>query len=132
MEPSQEESTGPTGPSTISYADVLTAVEYLLQKESADKASIESIAEITFDSIRSNLIQWALSGFQELFTIYKVPLVTPSKCSDDVVRTTSEYIKFVSGKTIQQHIDELQARFVDMRVTFSYNGVEILVLVSKM
>lgn len=121
----------PQPPPTITLADILAATEVVTQKEAQDKASLESIGTISFETLRTTLIQWAKSGFPNASPLYAVALTVPDTCSDGVKRSLSEYVTFVTGKTMPELIAPLQARLPDMVVSFATTGPEILIVVSK-
>jgi hypothetical protein len=125
---------GPTGPAplpTISIQDILGSVEVAQNQEADDKAKLESIGLISFENIRASLLQWATSGFPNAYKIHEVPMTAPSVCSDGVTRNLPDYIVFCSGKTINEHVDVLQQRLVDIIVSFAYSGSAILIVVSR-
>ena len=134
------ESTGPTGPipvdmpqapSVLRLEDILSSVQVLQQKEQSDKSLLESIGTLSFDAIKPALVQWATSGFRNAYPIHEIFISAPPLCSDGQIRVLMDYIQFVSGKTIQDHVAALQARLPDIVVSFAYTGVSIVVVVSK-
>ncbi len=118
-------------PPTISMADILAATEVVTKKEEDDRAALNGIATIPFDTLKGALIRWASAGFPNAYTVHEVPISVPDVCSDGVTRLIPEYITYVSGKTIQEHVATLQARILDFTVSFTFNGTSILVVVSK-
>lgn len=42
------------------------------------------------------------------YVAFEIPVTVPEVCSDGVVRTPEEYVLFTSGKTLDQHIQELR------------------------
>ena len=116
---------------TISLSDILGATEVIRQREEADKTNLNSIANISFENLRTSLIRWAAAGFPPAYTVYEVPISAPDVCSDGVRRDLTDYIVFVTGKSIQEHTSVLQARIVDIVVSFAYSGSSILIVVSK-
>jgi hypothetical protein len=123
--------TGPPPPQTISIQDILGSVEVVQNQESEDKAKLEAIGVISFETLRASLLQWATRGFPNAYTIHEVPMTAPSVCSDGVARNLPDYIVFCSGKTINEHVDVLQQRLVDITVSFAYSGSAILIVVSR-
>lgn len=117
--------------SSISLADILSAVEVLQQKEVADKALLDGIGNATFDSLRPTLITWASQGFPSAFTLMEVPVTPPSQCSDGTTRDLASYITFCSGKTIQEHVALLQAKLTGMTVSFTNLGYAIGIVVTR-
>lgn len=118
-------------PAPISIADILSAVEVLQQKEAADKAALDAIGNASFDSLRPKLVTWATLGFPNAYVLMEVTVNPPSQCSDGVVRNLTDYIVFCSGKTIQEHVALLQAKLVDMTVSFANLGYAIGIVVSR-
>ena len=121
----------PTPPPPIRLEDILSSMEVLATKESADRSLLETISVIPYDVIKPKLIQWAVSGFRNAYPIHEIPISAPPLCSDGQVRSLQDYIEFVSGKTIGDHVSALQARLPDMVVSYAYSGSVILIVVSK-
>lgn len=116
---------------TISMADILNATEVVLQKETVDRVALQSIESISFDTLRTSLIRWASLGFPNAYTIHEIPISPPSVCSDGNARNLADYIIFLTGKPIQDHVASLQARILDIDVSFAYTGSSILIVVTK-
>jgi hypothetical protein len=121
----------PPPPTLITLADILNATEVIHQKETADKSLLESIGNVSFDSLRSKLIQWASAGFPNAYQLMNISIIPPSVCSDGVTRSLADYILFCSGKTIHEHVDVLQQKLPDMTVSFANMGGSIAIVVSK-
>lgn len=121
----------PTVVPTISLTDILNATEVVTQREAADKTALDGISTITFETLRASLVRWAGAGFPNAYTVYEVPISPPETCSDGAKRSLADYIVYVSGKTIQDHVAALQERVVDMAVSFAYTGSSIVIIVSK-
>jgi hypothetical protein len=121
----------PTPIPTISLTDILGATEVVAKKEQADKAALEGIAMISFENLRAALIRWASAGFPNAYTVYEVPISTPDVCSDGEKRSLADYIVYVSGKSIHDHVAALQQRVLDITVSFAYTGTSILIVVTK-
>ena len=119
-------------PQIISLDDISNSIEVLKAKEQDYKYALQLIANLSYDTIRRNLIQWALQGYRNCFVIYEVPISVPDLCSDGVQRNLENYITFCSGNTIHELISMLQARMKDIKVNFAYSGYSILVNVSKL
>lgn len=121
----------PTPPPLITLADILAATEVVTQKETQDRSALESIGTISFDTLRTTLIQWAKAGFPNASPLYTIAITPPDACSDGVTRSLSEYVTFLTGKTMAELIAPLQARCPDFVVSFATTGPEILIVVSK-
>ena len=118
-------------PPIITLNDILSSVEVVTQKEQYDKAALETLATIPYDTLKSKLLTWATSGFPNVYEIYKLTITPPATCSDGVTRDLTSYIQFCSGKTIQEHVASIQTRVQDMTITFANMGSYIAVVVSK-
>jgi hypothetical protein len=123
--------TEPTPPPTISLSDITNAVEVVQTKETQDKATLESIGTLSFEGLRSSLIQWAVAGYPNAYKVHEISVSPPGVCSDGVTRNLADYITFCSGKSIHEHVGVLQARMSDIAVSFAYTGFSILIVVSK-
>jgi hypothetical protein len=121
----------PTPPPQITLADILAAAEVVTQKEEQDKAALESIGTISFETLRVVLIQWAKAGFPNASPLYSVGITPPETCSDGVKRSLSDYVPFVTGKTMPDLIAPLQARCPEFVISFATTGPEILIVVSR-
>ena len=60
----------PPPPVIIRLYDILNEVPILAQREAQDKATLEGIANQSFDSLKSKLIEWALQGFRNAFPLF--------------------------------------------------------------
>ena len=121
----------PTPPPQITLADILAATELLEQKEAQDKSALESIGTISFETLRTTLIQWGKAGFPNASTLTTIAIVPPETCSDGVKRSLADYVPFVSGKTMAELIAPLQARCPEFVISFATTGPEILIVVSR-
>ena len=121
----------PSGPPPILLDDILSSVEVLRASENDHRNLLESIGTLSFDYIKSRLIQWATTGFRNAYPIHEIYVAPPPLCSDGVARNLSDYIEFVSGRTIADHVAVLQTRMPDMTVSFAYTGQSIVIVVSK-
>lgn len=124
-------STGPAPPVVITIDDILNSAEVLRQKELADKSALDGIGSASLDSLRPTLIQWASMGLPNAYVLMSIPIAPPSVCSDGVSRGLADYITFCSGKSIADHVAELQAKLVGMTVSFANMGSAISIVVSK-
>lgn len=117
-------------PPPITLADILAATELIRAKEQVDKASLDAIGAQSFESLRATLIQWGVLGFPNAFPILSVAVTSPSVCSDGVTRNLADYIVFCSGKSIQEHVSELQTKLQDIVVSYANFGDHIAIVVS--
>jgi hypothetical protein len=146
-----EESTGPTGPISIeeyygltpsltpapapappiTIDDLISSAEVVKKKEEDDKAILESIGNMTSDTLKSKLLSWALAGFPNVYELDRIVIQTPSKCSDGVVRNLADYIEFCSGKPLYEHVAVLQEKVTGMTISYANMGTYIAIVVTK-
>lgn len=115
----------------IQISDLLNDVAVVLQKEAADKSTLDGIAGMSSDVLRQKLVVWATQGFPNAYTLMDLTVQPPAQCSDGVVRDLAGYISFVSGKTLAEHVAALQARMSGITASFAWTGYAILIVVSK-
>lgn len=118
-------------PPVITLDDILSSVEVVTQKEREDKANLESISTIPYETLKTKLLSWATSGFPNVYEIHKLTVTPPTVCSDGVTRNLSDYIEFCSGKPIQDHVSLLQQRVQGMSISFTNMGTYIAIVVSR-
>jgi hypothetical protein len=121
----------PVDDTIIRLDDILSSQIVLRNQEASDKVLLESIGTISAQIIKPRLIHWASTGFQNAYSIYDIPMRAPPICSDGQRRSLQDYVEFVSGKTIQDHVGILQGRLPDIVVSFAYSGSSIMIVVSK-
>ena len=116
----------------LSLSDILAAGDLLVQKEAADKATLESIGAMTMAELRSYLIVWGRIGFPNAHVISSFTMILPGVCSDGVTRSLGDYIVFCSGKTLSEHIEVLQAKVTpDIQFGFADFGGTIGIVVTR-
>jgi hypothetical protein len=121
----------PPAPTVLRLDDLLSHTDVLLQKEATDAAALAAIGNPDLSALRSRLVAWAVSGFAGSVPVCEVYLNPPAVCSDGVSRELADYIQFVSGKTIYEHLGVLGEKLPDFRVAFVYMGSSIQFMVSK-
>lgn len=115
----------------ITLADLLSATEIVAQKEDQDRAALQSIGALPFETLRASLLQWARLGFRNAYPVYTLPMVPPDSCSDGVSRGLADYVTFLTDQTMPELIAPLQARCPDFLVSFATTGSEILIVISR-
>jgi len=118
-------------PPPITMDDLLNSVEVLLRKEKDDRLSLESIGNIAYTDLKQSLVNWATANFPNMYEIYRIVIVPPNVCSDGVTRRIDDYIVYVSGKTMMEHVEVLAQKVSNMQMSFCYFGSYIAVVVSK-
>ena len=106
----------------IRLDEILSIPEVRRQREAADNATLQTIANPNLADIRNRLVAWATNGFAGDCTLFSISIQAPEICSDGVTRSLADYIQFVSGKTIHEHTDLLRIRLPDFVVSFVWMG----------
>lgn len=138
------ETIGPTGmtgmfgtpvseplPDILTFNDILSDHTMLVKKEEDDRLLLESIGTTHVQTLKPAFIDWMMKGCPPAYPILTLNITPPAKCSDGVVRNLTEYIKFCSGKSIVQHVELLQAKLPDIRVSFANFGGGVTIVVFK-
>ena len=121
----------PPVPTVIRLDDILSQTTVLLQKEATDAAALAAIGNPDINELRTRLVAWAVTGFAGSVRACEVSISPPVVCSDGCARDLSDYIQFVSGKSIYDHLALLSEKLPDFRVAFVYMGDAIHFMVSK-
>jgi hypothetical protein len=121
----------PPAPTVLRLDDLLSHTTVLLQKEAADAAILAGVGNPDMNSLRDRLVAWAVTGFAGSVRIVDIEITPPPQCSDGVARDLADYIQFVSGKNIYEHLALLAEKLPDFRVAFVYMGSSIHFTVSK-
>ena len=116
---------GTAEPPRIRLTDLLTDVSVLQQQEATDRASFHAVTSPDLQGIRTKLIGWLAAGQPGNCTLIRIPLAVPNVCSDGVSRNFFEYVEFVSGKTLTQHLQSLQAILPDFEVGYQCSRAEL-------
>lgn len=134
--PGLTESTQTTGPSTeapapapetfevIRLNDILATSDIVRKKEADDAQLFAQLATPNMGDLRNRVIAWGVGGFNGTCLLMEFRVTPPPLCSDGVARTLWDYIQFVSGKTIADHMAILNQRVPDFRVVYLHtNGL---------
>lgn len=115
----------------ISLQDISNSIEVLQAEEQKYNIQFNAISNLSYQSLRTNLIQWAVQGYPNCYTIYEVPIILPELCSDGIHRNLENFITYCAGKTLVELVSELQSKMKDIQVGFSFTGASIVIHVSK-
>jgi hypothetical protein len=117
-------------PTTLTLEDLLNDQSLVLAKEQSDKSLLDTIGNQGIETLRPILLEWILKGRPPVFPILSLDIHPPTRCSDGEVRSLTDYIQFCSGKTINEHVNLLQAKLPDIRVTFAniYGKVTVIII----
>jgi hypothetical protein len=145
-QPTTEESTGqtevietdtsefpfaPPVPDIITLEDILNDQLLKQQKEDTDKTAILTISSQSAQGLKPTLVQWAIRGFPAAYPIYRVNVHPPPVCLDGVSRSLYDYIVYLTGKPIEDHVSDLCCKVKDMVVGFANINGLITIVVSR-
>ena len=122
---------GPPPPDILTLADLLADHDVVLAKEAADKATLDSIASQSVQGLKPKLLDWLMKGRPDGFPIITLTIQPPAQCSDGVSRDLPTYIEFCSGASIIDHVDRLQAKLPDIRLSFANINGDVCITVLK-
>ena len=114
---------------TITASELVAEQAVYLQQEAADRLKFEPLLHPSLTDMRPKLVSWAARNFQGPCDLVVIDLATPNICSDGMQRTFFDYIQFVSGKTVAEHMATLQPFFPDFQVAYSYTRTQLRVSV---
>ena len=114
-------------PPVIRLSDILTEQTLLQQQETNDTQSLASLVNPSLSDLRAKLIAWAARNFTLPCDLIVFTLNPPSACSDGVSRNLFDYIQFLTGKTLEQHVATLQAILPDFCAVYLREGNTIKV-----
>lgn len=121
----------PVVPPVIRFEELLSSQDALRQKETADGTAFNSLSSPNIHTLRDTLYKWVHAGFPESYRVLSIPFVCPSVCSDGARRSPEEYIVFVSGKTIQEHLALFQTFLDGIRTDYVYLNNQLSFVVSR-
>ena len=122
QDPSPTGATGADEPVVIRLSDILTQQASAEQTETDDRAKLGPLVTPDVNDIRTKLIAWAARQFQTPCYLVDAALSIPNPCSDGQSRTIYRDIEFLTGKTLEQHIADLQAILPDLSVFYLQEG----------
>lgn len=140
--PYPSEDTGPTGTISVSeltggsppqplilLSDLLTHVSVLQRQEAEDRTSFDVFLNPDLPAFRAKLIGWIAGGYQGACDLFRVVVSPPNICSDGVSRNLFDYIEFVSGKSLVDHMKTIQAILPEFEVGYRCSRSELTVCV---
>ena len=106
----------------LSLDDLLNTVDYELQKEAADRVTVNSFISPGYDVLKTMLKPWAKAGFPTSFLISSIELNVPPVCADGVSRSLSFYFEYLLGVSIATALQNLATNTSGMSFSYSHNG----------
>jgi hypothetical protein len=117
----------PPAPPVIRLDDILADQTLYLQQEARDRDKFARLLSPNLNDIRTKLVGFAAKQFQPPCDLFVIDITAPNICSDGVQRTFFDYIQFVSGKSITEHLATLQPILPDFQVAYSYTRTQLRV-----
>lgn len=118
-------------PDVLTLNDLLADHDVVVAKEAVDKSRLDSIGGQPVQALKPKLLEWVMKGKPDGFPILQLVIDPPPVCSDGVTRSLPDYITFCSGKSIREHVELLQAKLPDIRVSFANISGAVSVTVLK-
>ncbi len=106
----------------FSIDDLINSQEVIIAKENEDRIVCLNFAQMSIDSIKTNLYSWASVGFPPAYLVSSLSVTPPAVCSDGVTRNLVEYYEWLISMTITEWLDSMNAKVSGMYFTFSHNG----------
>ena len=121
----------PPPPDVLTLADLLADHDVVVAKETSDGALLESIGSQSIQALRPKLLEWVMKGRPDGFPILVLTIQPPAQCSDGAVRDLPAYIEFCSGASIVEHVERLQAKLPDIRLSFANISGDVCITALK-
>ncbi len=106
----------------FSIDDLINSQEVIIAKENEDRIVCLNFAQMSIDSIKTNLYSWASIAFPPAYLVSSLSVTPPAVCSDGVTRNLVEYYEWLISMTITEWLDSMNAKVSGMYFTFSHNG----------
>lgn len=106
----------------LSIEDLLQSHEFMLQKETKDKSNVSTFIQISTDSLKPKLYEWATHGFPDGFHIQTLELTPPSVCVDGKVRSLVPYFEYCAEMTVTEWLLLVGKKVSGMYFTYIHDG----------
>ncbi len=137
--------TGPTGPISfvdltggtaapprILFSDLVGQVSVLQQQEANDRSALAVLASPNLEDIRTKMVAWVAGNMQGSCDLVRVTVTPPNVCSDGVSRNFFDYLVFLSGKTIVEHLAVYQELLPEFEVGYRCSRTELVICVVRL
>jgi hypothetical protein len=121
----------PESTQIMTLEELITSQEALTSKESYDRIAMTQFANPDPTAVRTRLLQWAGLGFPNIFVLLSLELVPPTVCIDGVSRSPFQYVEYLTGTSLSDHVLVLQQKLPGMALSYSTPGNNIRIHVSK-
>ena len=123
---------GTPPPPQILLSELLDQVSVLQQQEASDQTLLAALAIPDLIEIRRKMTAWVAGGFQGPCDLVRIGLTPPNVCSDGVSRNMYDYIAFLSGKTLIEHLGAFQTLLPEFEVGYRCSRSEIVCCVVRL
>lgn len=120
---------GTPAPPRILLSDLLGQVSVLQQQEAGDRAAFERPLDL--NDIRTKMMTWVAGGMQGSCDLVRVFITPPNVCSDGVSRNVFDYIQFLTGKTVAEHLSVYQDLLPEFEVGYRCSRTEFVFCVVR-
>lgn len=112
----------PSGNVPFSIQDLINSQQVIINKENEDKINALAFVNLSIDSIKPQLYNWASAGFPVSYGVSSLSLTPPAVCSDGQTRNLMEYFTWLIQMTTEQWIYSMDLKTTGMYFTYSHNG----------
>jgi hypothetical protein len=121
-----------TSAAIASLEDLMNSREATLNKENADKKSLDLLISPTSDTFRTSLLQWAAKDFPSGYILHSINLNAPLVCSDGSSHDIGGYVLFLTKKSSEDIAKDIQSLMPGIKVFHSFLNSSIRIHISKL
>lgn len=116
----------------ITLDSIVSDYEVAIQKETDIKVFlITNLIGASSSSFKPKLLEWASARFPAVYPIWSVNIEVPTKCSDGASRNIHAYLEFCLKMTLADLLVQLQPKFVNIQLTYMFQGNTFSIAVIK-
>ncbi len=124
-------SEGPTEPLQILLSDLMTDISIVRRQEDEDRLKFIVISNPNLTDFRTKLITWIAGGCRGMCDLVQIQISVPTICSDGVVRTLIEYVQYLTGTSLADHIASFQTILPDFEVAYRSSSFDLVFCVTR-
>lgn len=121
----------PESPYIMTLEELTASQEALVSKETSDRLSVTRFVNPDPTRVRTRLLQWASAGFPNIFVLSSIELTPPTVCLDGVSRSAFQYVEYLTGTSLSDHVLALQQKLPGMSLSYSTPGTSVCIHVTK-
>ena len=118
-------------PHIATLDELLASHGAIVNKETADRATLAPLLNESRETLRTPLFQWASLGFPDVWVAQSFTLEVPPTCSDGVSRNIYEYFEYCLGANMGDTIVDIQSKLAGIQISYSFQGSTLRLHVSK-